>query len=373
MRLNSIQLLRAVAACLVVYAHSVSVQTNFSESLQQNFFNLKNFGCIGVDLFFVISGFIILFVSKKYIGLNQGVTFLIKRFIRINPVYYVTSIIYIGIVIIITLAQNSSISVEYIWNALCDTFLILPASGKIGLYLPLLIVGWTLSFEWLFYIIFFITILVKRVNKTLLLFILILSLISLGYLIRPTDYRLIFITNPIILEFLLGASICFIYLKIKTVPVSISILLLTIGLAAYIYFIFFGYGNLWLYKNILSGQLSMQRFILWGVPSSFILAGSIFLEKSGLFRSLWNNKYIQLTGDASYSIYLFHLCIFEYINVLYKANSNLLPGDISIILRFIVSVIAGIGYYKLVEKPLLQSFKEEHSQVTKSVRVPLPN
>src|SRR4051812_12308594 len=91
MRLNSIQFLRALAVLLVVYVHAADKHLS-AASFQQNFYFLKNFGAIGVDIFFNISGFIISYVASKYMGLWEGLGFLKKRFFRINPVYYLASL-----------------------------------------------------------------------------------------------------------------------------------------------------------------------------------------------------------------------------------------------------------------------------------------
>jgi peptidoglycan/LPS O-acetylase OafA/YrhL len=90
MKINSIQYLRAIAAILVVYAHSLNFIGN-GNSIQANFYYLKNFGAIGVDIFFVISGFIITYVSYNLNGLNDFIVFIKKRFVRINPTYYFAS------------------------------------------------------------------------------------------------------------------------------------------------------------------------------------------------------------------------------------------------------------------------------------------
>jgi exopolysaccharide production protein ExoZ len=81
MKLNSIQYLRAIASILVVYCHAIDIQVYFGISRQQNFYYLQNFGAIGVDLFFVISGFIITYVSRNVLAdIPSTKIFLQKRF-----------------------------------------------------------------------------------------------------------------------------------------------------------------------------------------------------------------------------------------------------------------------------------------------------
>lgn len=375
MKLNSIQFLRAVAALLVVYVHSIDLQMGFGISKQQNFFHLQNFGAIGVDLFFVISGFIITFVANKYTGTEQGFQFLVKRFRRINPVYYIASILYFSILLLqpAIKGQTKYFSLHNTVNSIADTILILPVSGNILYYKPLLIIGWSLSFEWFFYILFFVLILSKTRFKPILLITTLSTLVILGYVFKTIDFRYIFITNPIILEFLLGVGICWFYLKIKQIPKWIPATCILIGITSYIQLIILGYGQLSELGTVLTGQLSMKRFLLWGIPSAFIAFGCIFLEKNNRFTNLWNNKLMLLMGDASYSIYLVHLTVFTLLRILYKQWGFFMPPDLAIIVQVIVATIISIGFYKWVEKPLIESAQRSTKKKQDTVPAPVPS
>lgn len=358
MRVNSIQFLRAVAALLVVYEHSMDIQTEFGISWQQKLFHLKYFGCIGVDLFFVISGFIITYVANKYNGLDEGVHFLKKRFFRINPVYYIATFIFLGVYLLQMYMYAPLRSFFYdTTNSLIDSALIIPLSGDIKFYAPLLIVGWTLSFEWLFYLLFFIFIAGNVKRKTLFLSSLILLLIILGLLVQSSDLRLNFITNPIMLEFVSGVLICQVYLSHKKMPVTIGILLLSFGVISYLILIRLGYGTVWNYLETISGKSSLARFLLWGIPSSSLVIGCVLLEKNAKLHKLWSNKWVLLAGDASYSIYLIHWPVLILLMMLYRKIGFFLPVDIMIWLQVIIAVFISIAFYKLIEKPLLKNLK----------------
>lgn len=357
MRVNSIQVLRAVAVTLVVYEHSMDLQITFSKSAQQSFFHLNNFGCIGVDLFFVISGFIITFIASKYSGVKDGLGFLRKRFLRINPIYYLVSIILLVIQYLDSKINHTSFKADSVANSLSDTMLIIPFSGEMSTFKPLLIVGWTLSFEWAFYLLFFISIILKK-GYQLILPGLILTLVLIGFYVKPFDFRLIFFSNPIILEFLLGIIICWLYLKIKTVPAYLSLLFLVTGTVLYVFMVFYGFGKVWHYKGVLTGDISFQRFLIWGIPSALIVAGSVFLEKKSKLKTAWNNRWVLLVGDASYSIYLVHIPVAFLLYILYKRVGYFIPADLSIMVHTIVCVLAGIFFFKIVENPFLQTIKK---------------
>jgi peptidoglycan/LPS O-acetylase OafA/YrhL len=175
-----------------------------------------------------------------------------------------------------------------------------------------------------------------------------------GRIFKPTDVRLSVITNPILLEFLLGCFICYIYLTVRKIHTLIGFSCLLIGVASYVYMIIYGFGDIWYPRTIESGSLSIDRFLLWGLPSSLIVAGCIFLEKNGLFSRIWNNKYALLSGDASYSIYLVHFIVLRLLSLLYKKTGYFLPPDVMIWVQFFIAVGFSIWFYKLVEKPLLR-------------------
>ncbi len=374
MKLDSIQFLRAVAATLVVYAHSIDLSQQYGKSAQEGFHFLSDVGCIGVDLFFVISGFIITYVAGKYTGAGEGVKFLQKRFYRINPIYYVATALFIFTIMIRfwMVGRNYDVTSDQFIGSLIDTVLIIPFSTDS--FAPLLMIGWTLTFEWLFYILFFVTILAKVKRKILLLTVLIASLIVLGLVWKPQDLRLTILTNAIMLEFLLGVLICQLYRQIKKVTIYVSAGLLLTGIVWYVYLVFDTNPLLAAIGPILTGSLSMDRFLHWGIPSSFIFAGCVFLEKSGKLNFLWSNKVSRLLGDASYSIYLVHFTAFSLLNILYGKVGFFLPPDLSIVFHVLVALGVSIAYYWWVEKPLLKWLQKPSTKTVKvKPEVVLPN
>jgi exopolysaccharide production protein ExoZ len=92
-RLNGIQLLRAIAVLLVIHCHILDRQIATGGSIQQSFFYLQDFGASGVDIFFVISGFIITLVAHPFARMEQGLPFFIKRILRVVPLYWLVSLL----------------------------------------------------------------------------------------------------------------------------------------------------------------------------------------------------------------------------------------------------------------------------------------
>jgi peptidoglycan/LPS O-acetylase OafA/YrhL len=232
--------------------------------------------------------------------------------------------------------------------------LILPTTNNINDYNPLLRLGWTLSFEWLFYLLFFLLIVCKVRHKTFYLVGIIAMLVISRSIFQPHDFRFQFITNPILLEFLLGCIVSYIYSTVKQIPADIGFTCLLIGIASYIYLIINGFGLLYYHGATLNGYMSLNRFLFWGIPSSLIVAGCVILEKNGQFVRLWNNPFVLLCGNASYSIYLVHTIALNLLILLYKKTGYFLPADLMIWFQIIIAVAVSIFFYKLVEKPLLQ-------------------
>lgn len=224
---------------------------------------------------------------------------------------------------------------------------------------PFLFVAWTLSLEWYFYLLFFLLILFKVNNKVLLLFLLLPLLIIIRYLFYIQDFRLLFIMNPIMLEFLFGVGIYWLYCHVK-VPHWIAGLLIILGITGYALNIFFGYGDICKVPNILFGHTSMQRVLLWGIPSACIVAGCIFYEKNGVLNYLWNNRLIQLMGNASYSIYLIHFPVIYSLTLLYFKIKFYINPDLTVLLLLVISIAVGIIFYRIVEQPLLEYFRTKH-------------
>ncbi len=339
---------------LVVYRHSIDMQLRFGVSAQQHFFYLRHIGSVGVDIFFVISGFIICFVANEAAGFTQGVDFLAKRFLRINPIYYLATLLYL-LPLALYLWKNGKLQ-TILSASLLKNFLILPFTDKSDLIYPILTVGWTLGFEWYFYLLFFILILVKVRNKFLTLFLLLSFLVLAGRWLPPlADHRLVFMTNPLLLEFLCGGLICWCYLHLR-IGKRFALFMVCAAIGAWVYEIFGGFGNIFYIVN--TNEDSLQRILYWGIPSALLVAGCVFLEKLPSQSYLWDHPFATLAGNASYSIYLTHPTVFVFFSTLYLHVGFFLNPDLAVLIQVAIALAVGILFYKLVEFPLLRLLKK---------------
>jgi len=221
----------------------------------------------------------------------------------------------------------------------------------------LLTIAWTLSFEWLFYLFFFGAIFFSIRRKEWFLCGLIIVLVMAGRFFPMPDYRLSFLTNPILLEFLAGIIIYKIYASSLLIKRSMAWLLLGAGIAMVVYEVFTGYGKVFAMDYTLDGQLSLTRFFIWGIPSALIVAGCLFLEKANPAGTTFTHRLIALIGDASYSIYLTHFSVFGLLAAVYTRLGFFLPADLSVFVIWATTIIGGILFYKVVEAPLLRRSK----------------
>ena len=264
-KLRSIQVLRAVAAFSVVALHSYMS----SQSVVASPFRL---GAAGVDLFFVISGFIITTIAPS----RTPGAFLLDRAWRIYPLWFVALLPW--------LVQPATG-----WQAYVASATLWPMYDRFTL--PLLELGWTLSFELLFYLGFAVAL---RTGATLPILAFAASLI--GGMV--TDHPMFdYFGNPIIFDFLMGVAIAKLPRRSVAAPWLIGLAIALFALSPWA-----------LYNGQIarSADTAMVRVVWWGIPSALLLYGFVGLEQRFGSRRF---DFLVYAGDASYSIYLFHAAL----------------------------------------------------------------
>jgi peptidoglycan/LPS O-acetylase OafA/YrhL len=321
--LNSVQFLRALAAWLVFGHHYIQVLYNFTLTDPLSLF-LQRYGSIGVDLFFVISGFIIyLSVSGKTI---TPYTFAVHRLARIVPAYglftIATALFCIYMPGLIPLTKYEPVF-------LLKSLFFIPAVNPSGIgFFPILTVGWTLNFEMAFYLIFMISLFNSFKFR---IPILIVGLMLLCTLIPKLDGGFEFYSNKIVYEFLFGIFIALAYQKhfIQKISLKLAILLFVLAISVI----------------ALLGQVTHDP-LKQGIPCAVILISALSQEKS--FRS---KGFFNKLGDWSYSTYLCHvmvICLMSYFNNIFGMN----PFFQCLSTIVVVIIISALSF-SLIEKPLI--------------------
>lgn len=320
-KLWSIQILRFVAALLVVHLHAVDNVWLFTHKVGIGGRTWDEFGHCGVDIFFVISGFIITRTSK---GLTAG-EFIARRARRILPLYWAISALWM-------LAYVFASSID--WRTMLATWLLWPATN--GIATPIIPMGWTLCFEALFYAAF--ALVIWR-PKTVWL----IAALYVGALAFPVVEPLKFFGNPIILEFLAGVILAYVPAwRPATIGIPAGVAILVLGAVLH-----------WPHPgtpiDALTGVGAWTRLAVLGIPAVLIVWGTLQLRaREGVFSYL---------GDASYALYLIHPPIVAGTVILLVGLAHL-PPDLGIVAAMAAAVVVSWRVYELFEKPMLAGLKK---------------
>ncbi|PTX99908.1 hypothetical protein DB346_19045 [Verrucomicrobia bacterium LW23] len=279
-KIVSLQGMRAVAALAIAFSH---FHHQYVQKPGDTTFGVLGFG---VDIFFVISGFIMMHLSfDKFGSLANSADFLIRRLIRIVPLYWFCTCIYAAYLYRIQTFEVARVT----WEHLCLSLLFYPHVSPIGSTYPFLNVGWTLNYEMFFYLCFAAALLApRRVGVALL----ICGFVALAYFARrglPMPWA--FLGNPIIFAFLLGVGLAVAnrHLPRISLPLCLAIIAAAGTLAAAAYF-----------SPSFTGD---SRVYTWGPCAAAAVAAAMLYE--GKLPG-WVETTMVVLGDSSYAIYLIH-------------------------------------------------------------------
>ncbi len=312
-QLWNLQALRAFAALNVVFFHIIGTASAYGYPVNIFAF-LTGWGANGVDLFFVISGFVMVYI--QHTKDKSPSDFIKDRLLRIAPTYWLLTLV----CALLLFATPSSL----VNSDPPSLFRTLQSLAFLSQLLenrdPLLYVGWTIEIEMLFYILFAVSIFSKSLLK---------SIVITSVLI--TALVIFYGANSLLLEFVFGMIVGWLFLVIKPTERTVRMILMSGILLFLLTLLFFD-------------KVKISRFLLYGVPSALIVFGCVYSKQIG-------TGWITKMGDASYSIYL--LQVFT-IPVFYKilVKLNLINGDLNdfyALICLILSALAGLIFYYLVE------------------------
>jgi exopolysaccharide production protein ExoZ len=338
--INSIQFLRGFAALAVVIHHTGGfVKRYFEPTLLLG--DKFSIGFAGVDLFFVISGFIIHFTSRNYLNKPSKLKeYIQKRFIRVYPIYWIiTTILFLSSWFIVLILNRNIFSIGYPnkFIAYLQTYTLFPLHFAIN---P---VTWTLSYEVFFYLCFALLIISKRlwIIPALILIISFHNVfINIPEVIEVKLNYFNFFFSGYNFEFMFGFLIYQFYEKIKLSNI-ISLILLIISISI---IVLFGYD--------IGDYDSYKRVLTFGFPSGLILISLLNLEQNG---AISFPRFTIKLGDASYALYLIHFPMMLIMNKIpqilgYNFNAN---QEVWYSYFIIISIIiASIYIHEFIEKPV---------------------
>ncbi|MCL1675689.1 acyltransferase family protein [Elizabethkingia meningoseptica] len=336
-KIDALQVIRGYAAILVALCHI------WNDGWIPKI--LVVLGEFGVDIFFVLSGFIMCLTVKLNTGSNIGnaLYFMKKRISRIYPVYIICAI---PLLLFVTKAEGIKDVYFYIGN-----LLLLPTFTGDPNYRLVLGPGWSLTYEMFFYVIFSVVLLFSSARKNVLytIFFILTGIVLLVNLLGMQGPQLGWVNFSYIigdfrlLNFASGIICYYLYIYFKErinlhINVSIILLLLISLIAAVLI------------------DIQIPHFVSRGLPAMaiiiiFSLTGNASLTKPVMQKLVF-------LGDASYSIYLIHFYFtFLKFKALKMAGNHFFSGEILLntvdFTMFISSVIAGCMLYVFIEKPIV--------------------
>jgi exopolysaccharide production protein ExoZ len=340
--LFNIQILRAIAALMVVHGHAARGGLGLS---------FVAGGMVGVDLFFVISGFII-----AYVATIDSSQFMMRRVIRIVPIYWVSTLaLYVLVVVAPQLFRTTSDDPRLL--ALSLVFIPDPIGVHTadGVPHPTLSGGWTLNFEMYFYAVFWVALSISKQWATVLATVMLTTVIVFMNVSGLSEASEVahFYGYPIIFEFMYGMLAYHLVRYAETHgwrdlwPDGQRKLLVAIVAA--------GLGVL-MYSREMTHLA--PRWFVSGIPAFFVVTGAVLLEK--LHDLKITNRYAVMIGDASYVLYLIHSYIIYGVTRLVIGKIEIWEplGQVIVLGLMAVCCVAAILVYRYIEQPILRVLKK---------------
>ncbi|HDG7934345.1 acyltransferase [Klebsiella pneumoniae] len=312
--INNIQLLRFLAVLMVVLYHSSGTMSVYDINFV-DFTGVGHWGAYGVDIFFVISGFIMAMIddNKK----KTPAQFAKDRIKRIVPLYWILTLSIVFLQLLLPSSFNTlTLSSEHVILSL------LFISGYADYNYPSLYVGWSLELEMLFYALFSLSLFIK--NKRLRVFVVGGAIITLSSLSM---------INSIAIEFVLGVVVYYVTTKIKE-KIIFSWYIFPVSIVIYVFAI-------WL-LSVTSGAGGGKQTIVIGGASMLLVLVAVCCG------DLAKKNIMTYIGDASYSVYLVQVFTIPFaLRLLHHFFS--INGWAAIIIATIFTLGAGVCCYELVE------------------------
>ena len=305
---------------MVAIAHMHSVENRFGGTPLLGNWALAGFG--GVDLFFVISGFVMVWVTRADQGKPAALTgFWFARLARIYPLWWLV----LSVLVAVWLVEPEWVYASHASSPeLWKSYFLVPDKE-----LPLHAVGWTLIHELWFYLAFGLMLLLPARWFPAALAIWAIVTAATAYIWpKPDNPFVALIRHPLTLEFILGAAVGLLAQR-QLFPVPRVMV---------------QFGAFWLLLSALAlrenapamfGQ-EWPRLFYFGVPAAFLVWGCVGLEQGGYQSPKWSKS----LGDWSYALYLIHVPVFAALGRIAAPFSR--PGPLDNLVLLTVALAAAI-------------------------------
>jgi exopolysaccharide production protein ExoZ len=352
-KLPNIQILRAVAALIVVIYHCAIETTTVCGATGTGCKYVFWPGGYGVALFFVISGFIMVATSWNSFNIpGASFNFIKRRILRIVPLYWIlTTVATIGVFFIPSMLKVPVFDVGYI----IASYLFWPVVRVNGFVRPIANLGWTLNIEMMFYAVFAVGLFFRRetgIALTIAFLGLFTLLQTLGLFAPGGAFAAVplnFWADPIILNFIVGMIAATYYKQLVRLNAYQAGLLF----AAVVVLVFFIHQ----YDYILDTYREDYLISRLGdaVPAMVLFIAAAFGPQVNIGNYFWRAAH--LLGDASYSLYLVHpFLLRSFTKIWIKLVGDHLPPWMFGIACLVFAIAGGLATYFAIEQPMVKYF-----------------
>lgn len=321
-RIAGLQMLRGIAALMVLAGHVMAEAAHyFALDIPLTALPWTR----GVDIFFVISGFVVALSARRYAG-RPG-AFLTRRALRVAPLYWIFTTLMVAVVM---LAPGAAKETGFDPGQIAASYLFLPFERADGRIAPVLSLGWSLNYEMWFYAIIAACLMLPR--PFLGVAAVLVGLVAAGLALRPGSAAGIFATNPIVLEFLAGIALARAWEAGgrrgdgrlgPALVITGFVLLVTLD----------GTG--------------LPRWIAAGLPAALIVAAGTLYWPAGTAPG-------QGLGDASYALYLSHRFVLRPLTLILVPllPATPLAASLFVLLAMAAALAVAVAVHAGIEAPL---------------------
>jgi exopolysaccharide production protein ExoZ len=352
----SIQILRGIAAALVVISHGITRAYSYAEhdshETIERVFLLSPWGHIGVDIFFIISGFVIGLCVHDKQNHPSPVIFFLRRIVRIAPIYWLLTTLGFILLIFFPFLFRDREEADFFWFMASLVFL--PYTSTEGINYPVLGVGWTLNHEFFFYLLVSVILTIQKRALFYLFLFLGLAIPSIFFTntgaVSSDSYPNL-ISSPLNLYFLIGICFSFFYLHpTKSITFKLALSLTPVVL------IYFALTLLHSSTTVPNSQI--YRFLNF-LPFSALIFLSFLYYPARFSETSSCNIFVRI-GDASYSIYLIQVFSLPAAGIVLKI---LTPQYFFFNIFFLTffSILCGYLFHVYTEKPLTKYLRNKLS------------
>ena len=291
-------------------------------------------------------------VNHEKFGRSQAaLDFLVRRAIRIVPLYWLMSALMVLLLVFLPQAFGT---LTFRLGQAIESFLFIPTTSSAGEFVPVLAVGWTLSYEVLFYVAF-AAMLPTSLRSSLALTGVVFGIAAgIGYLRTSTGPLDSMLFSDLLLEFVLGECLALRILRRAALAPRTSRLLLALALTVFV-------------AHVFIGDLGVARLLSTGLPAAALVLALVSLDwRERLRLPAW----LRRVGDESYSLYLSHLItnsVFFKLCVATRVD-RFVPVDVLIPLAVLNAVGWGHLLHRWVERPMTQRLTRAWQRVLRDLR-----